>query len=265
MNPRIHGFPYVASSLVLLGTAGCKGDGSLWLLLFEPNTDPAECEVGVTYNFTGATEPTDEAPSDFLTITQELTQSESAMMGEVTGGNEPVLVIGSRLWLGTKDGSTTKFVWNATETSTTTQAGTGYTYTANLDAQTKETISLEFSGNEAEGTYATTQTVNQSWTETDEWEVKNVGVGQGQIPASQYLLVDGPHGPVPAFNTRAEVECEAPDCALAVVSSCEVKVKVTATEVVADEDEFDALGDASRPSGVPDGGGNGGGGDGIPE
>jgi hypothetical protein len=257
MRVRIPGVPHVASCLVLLGAAGCKGDGSLWLFLFEPNTDSDEttCETQLTHNFNDASEPDDEVDpkNPLLTVTQELTQNDSAVIGQVTGGSEPVLVIGSRLWLGEKDGSTTGFVWKATEDSTTTEEGDGYAYAVNAAMEIHEKISLEFNGKEASGKYTTTQTMNQSWTETDSWDMKTTGVAQGQIPAGAYLRVEAPSGNmVPAHNTIEEVECAAPSCSLGMVSSCEMSVKVTATEIAADEEDYDALNSASRPAGVPD-------------
>jgi len=251
MNRRLLGI----LAVVLLGTAGCKKQGSLWLLLFEPDTTATECDDGdVKHNFDGASEPVEEdtgVEEELTTITQELTVSDGAVIAQVTGGSEPVLVIGSELWIGEKDGSATTFKWNAEETSTTTQTGTGYSYVANYARQIAEAIKLEFQGNEATGTYKTTQSSNESWTETDGWTAKDVDVFGGQIPAFQYLEVEGPGGmPVPAHNTAEEVECAAANCSLEVVSSCAVSMKVTATEIVAEEDDYDALGDASRPPGV---------------
>jgi hypothetical protein len=123
-----------------------------------------------------------------------------------------------------------------------------------------EALKLEFKGNEATGTYKTTQTSNQSWTETDTWNTKDVGVLGGQIPAYAYLVVKGPGGgPVPAHNSPDEADCAAANCTMQLTSSCEVSVKVTATELSADDEDFDALGDAYRSPGVY------GEGDGLPE
>ena len=251
MNRRLLG---IAACVLLLG--GCKKDGSLWLILFEPDTSAAECDdQQVAHNFEGATEPLegeDTGVEDpLLTETQELAMSDGAVIAEVTGGSEPVLVIGTQLWVGEKDGSTTAFKWTSEQTSTTTQEGTGYSYVVNYAMKIAEAIKLDFKGNEASGTYKTTQSSNQSWTETDSWTSKDVGVFGGQIPAYQYLEMEGPGGgPVPAHNTAEAVECAAANCSLEVVSSCEVSMKVTATEIAADADDYDALGDASRSPGV---------------
>jgi hypothetical protein len=252
MNRRLFGI----LTLVVLSAAGCKRQGSLWLLLFEPNTTPTECDdPALTHNFDGASEPEedtgDTGQEPLLTVTQELTQSDGAVVAQVTGGSEPVLVIGTQLWVGEKDGSSTTFKWDSTEDSTSTESGTNYSYVAQYAVSILEALKLEFKGNEATGTYKTTMTSNQSWTETDSWTAKDVGVFGGQIPAYNYLEVDGPGGnPVPAHNSAEEVECAAANCTMAVTSSCEVSVKVTATEMVADEDDYDALGGAYRSPGV---------------
>ena len=250
MNRRLLGI----LALTLLGAAGCKRQGSLWLLLFEPNTTPTECEdPALTHNFNGASEPSEEDTGfepPLLTVTQELTQSDAAVIAEVTGGSEPVLVIGSTLWTGEKDGSTTTFKWTAEETSTTTQSGIGYNYVVDYVIRIVESMKLDFKGNEASGNYKTTQESNQSWSESDTWNVKDVGVFGGQIPAYNYLEVEGPGGnPIPAHNTAETTECAAANCELAIVSSCEMSVKVTATELVTGEND-ETLDDASRPPGV---------------
>jgi len=260
MNRRLLG---LAAGVLLLG--GCKKDGSLWLLLFEPNTTPTECDdPALQHNFNDATEPDadtgDTGEEPLLTVEQELTQSDGAVIAQVTGGSEPVLVIGTQLWTGEKDGSTTTFKWDSTEDSTTTQTGTGYSYIVQYSMEILEALKLEFKGNEATGTYKTTQTSNQSWTETDTWNTKDVGVLGGQIPAYAYLVVKGPGGgPVPAHNSPDEADCAAANCTMQLTSSCEVSVKVTATELSADDEDFDALGDAYRSPGVY------GEGDGLPE
>jgi hypothetical protein len=268
MDAKLAGLSRAAWGVALLGATGCGGKGgSIWLIRFEAETIVSEetCSSDLTHNFLDATEPEDDTEPPLLIVVQELTQNDGAVMGQITGGDEPVLVIGTTLWLGEKDGATTTFSWDATETSSTSESGSGYTYTANLDASVLEKIKLEFSGSEATGTYTTTETVNQAWTETDEWVQADTGVAQGQIPAGQYLRVPGPGKGdtlVPAHNTATEVECAGAECSLSTVQSCEMSVKVTAIEVEAAEDDYDALGDASRPAGVP--GGNGGGGDGGP-
>src|SRR3982751_5914517 len=169
MNRRLLG---LVTGALLLGTAGCKKDGSLCLLLLEPNTTPTECaDPAVTHNFDGATEPDadtgDTGEEPLLTVEQELTQSDGAVIAQVTGGSEPVLVIGTQLWLGEEDGSTTTFKWDSTEDSTTTQTGSGYSYVVQYTMEILEALKLDFKGNEATGTYKTTQSSNQSWTETD--------------------------------------------------------------------------------------------------
>jgi len=250
MNRRLLG---LAAGVLLLG--GCKKDGSLWLLLFETSS-PTECEdPALQHNFVGATEPDadtgDTGEEPLLTVEQELTQSDGAVIAQVTGGSEPVLVIGTQLWTGEKDGSTTTFKWDSKEDSTTTQTGTGYSYVVLYAMEILEAIKLDFKGNEATGTYTTTQTSNQSWTETDTWNTKDVGVMGGQIPAYAYLEVEGPAGaPVPAHNSPEEVECAAANCTMQLTSQCEVSVKVKATELAADEEDYDALGDAYRSPGV---------------
>ena len=252
MNRRLLGI----LGLVLLSAAGCKRQGSLWLLLFEQNTTGTECEdPSLAHNFEGATEPEedtgDTGEEPLLTVTQELTRSDGAVIAQVTGGSEPVLVIGSQLWVGEKDGSTTTFKWDATEDSTTTESGSGYSYVVQYAVSILEALKLDFKGNEATGTYKTTMTSNQSWTETDSWTPKDVGVFGGQIPAYNYLQVEGPGGnPVPAHNTAEAVECAAADCTMAMTYECAVSVKVTATELIAEEDDYDALGDAYRSPGV---------------
>jgi hypothetical protein len=256
---------HAAWSLVLLGATGCaKDDGSIWLLRFEPNTDDPDtyCTSDLTHNFNDVVTP-DDAAEPLLTVTQELTQNASALLAQVTGGDEPVLVIGTRLWLGEKDGKTTTFTWDANETSSTDETGSAYAYTEDVDTSVVEKIKLEFDKDQASGTYTTTQTLNQAWTETDTWVQKDTGVIQGQIPAGQYLRVKAPGGKgatVPAHNTAVEVECAAPTCSLSTVQTCEVGVKVTATEVVADEGDYDQLDDVGRPAGVPDMSDGGGGG-----
>ena len=253
MNRRLLGM--LVSGVVLLGTAGCKKDGSPWLLLFEQST-ATECEdPALQHNFDGATEPDadtgDTGEEPLLTVEQELTQSDGAVIAQVTGGSEPVLVIGTNLWVGEKDGSTTTFKWDSTEDSTTTETGSGYSYVVQYTMEILEALKLEFKGNEATGTYKTTQTSNQSWTETDAWTAKDVGVFGGQIPAYNYLEVEGPGGnPVPAHNSAEEVECAAANCTMQMTYSCAVSVKVTATELAADEEDYDALGDAYRSPGV---------------
>jgi hypothetical protein len=254
MNRRLLGV--LCSGVLLLGTAGCKKDGSLWLLMFEPDTtSETECEPEqLTHNFDGANEQDSEdtgVEDPLLTVTQELTQSDGAVVAQVTGGSEPVLVIGTQLWVGEKDGSTTTFKWDSTETSETTETGDGYSYVVNYVIESLEALKLEFKGSEASGTYKTTMTSNHSWTETDTWTAKDVGVFGGQIPAYLYLEVEGPGGnPVPVHNSTEEVECASAACQLGTTYTCEVGVKVTATELIAEEDDYDALGDAYRAPGV---------------
>jgi hypothetical protein len=135
--------------------------------------------------------------------------------------------------------------------STSTETGSGYSYVVHSAIEILEAIKLEFKGNEATGTYKTTQTSNQEWTETDTWTTKDVGVTGGQIPAYHYLEVEGPAGnPVPAHNSADEADCAAANCTMQMTYSCAVSVKVTATELSATEEDYDALGDASRPPGV---------------
>ena len=253
MNRRLLGM--LVSGVVLLGTAGCKKDGSLWLLLFEPSTATECAEPALQHNFDGATEPIedtgDTGEEPLLTVEQELTQSDGAVIAQVTGGSEPVLVIGTQLWVGEKDGSETTFKWNSTEDSTTTETGSGYSYVVQYSMEILEALKLEFKGNEATGTYKTTQTSNQIWTETDQWTTKDVGVFGGQIPVYNYLEVEGPGGaPVPAHNSPDEVECAAANCTMQTTYECAVSVKVTATELLTEEDDYDALGDAYRSPGV---------------
>ena len=56
--------------------------------------------------------------------------------------------------------------------------------------------------------------------------------------------------PVPAHNSPEEVDCAAANCTMQLTSQCEVSVKVTATQLSADEEDYDALGDAYRSPGV---------------
>ena len=263
MDRRLLGFALVMG-LVAVAAAGCKRDGSMWLLRveFEEETDTG-CEAALTENFTEAHEPEGDTGEDTgfeppqLTVTSVFEQSDGAVMAQITGGKEPVLVIGDQLWVGEADGSTTTFRWDSEASSTTTESGLGYNFVVNYAATIAEVIKLDFQGNEATGTFKTTQSSNQSWSETDEWDPLDVGVYGGQMPVWAYLVVDGKHGPMSATNTAEEIECAAANCELALTSSCEATWKLTATEL--DAEDNDSIDEAYRSPGVWWGGDDSGG------
>jgi len=243
---------YLTTFFALLLT-GCGSPDGMWVLQIPMvEVDPDACTTEVTHNFKDATERTDpgDTGATGLTVEETATGSDALMMVAIASeGKTATLLLGNRLYPGTKDGGSWTFEWtNQGETTSTSTFESDYSYEESTKATTVTTLSFELSGNELSGTANTKDTTQADYKESDEWprSAEDVVGTTGRIPAGLYL--EKQQGQV--RNVSDVADCSGNNCELGLSYSCTGKGKLTGWRSGFDvSDVSDPALEGSQPSG----------------
>lgn len=233
-------------SVVLLAGCGLE-DGSVWLFSIDAPSG-AECSTEVTENFTNGTAAS--APTGgFWQYSEELETSVNQTFGQIVDvGGEAILVVGDATYTGTKVDGLWEFRYDGfTDGVERASHASGYEYEESGRQGRTTLITADLSGGTMSGTWAVTDSVDLTYTESDEWDV-SVGIISGQIPSSAYLL---DFMGTPVKNESNQDDCEGETCSLSVVETCSSSAAFTATKLSHNGAEvFAGLQDAGqRPTG----------------
>lgn len=231
--------------------AGCSNLSGIWIFEIPWSEDNGSCTTTIEENFTDAYVPQATEPGvSPWTYGGNERGSDAISFGQIEtyGKGQAMLVIGTSVWPGTKEGDSWVFTFvKETEDtdfanhesgygyqeSTSTQADTTYTFTP----VNRRTAEVEVEGsNESKVVYA----------EVDTWTEELLGeIGYtGQLPADEYLVVGDGFNQEPAFNQYDAQDCTDPQgvCRLSITTRCGADGSFTATLTdFEDEDYYEHL------------------------
>ncbi|MFT4975427.1 MAG: hypothetical protein ACI8S6_001314 [Myxococcota bacterium] len=239
----------------LVLSTGCKGlsEAGIWAL-YLPADSTTECTEDIVHNFTDAYVPEDEVLDEGdWTITEEENTSDALAFAQIEelGDGEALLLIGSEAYPGVETTNGWKFTWEGSEDSSTTEDhSSGYGFSATTVGTSTIIITLNVDGTTAKGKLASSSSTMRSWTESDTWEVKDLGFDRGQLPAGQFLVKDGPKDTIAANNRNAEEDCSG-DCSLEVSTACSGEGAFTAVQLdYEDESVYEYLDSSGQGPGL---------------
>lgn len=247
---------------ILLGAAlfsvGCKSgldEAGIWALYLPADTT-IECEDTITHNFSESSIPEDEIVDEGdWTITEELNISDSMTFVQIEelGDGNALLLMGAEAYPGVETANGWKFSWEGSEDSSSTEDhSSGYSYNAVVQGSSIITIKFNVDGETAKGTISSSAETLRSWSETDEWDPKELGFDRGQIPSSAYLVQTAPDGKseVPTNNRSTNAECGG-TCALEVSTVCGGEGTFTAEQLQYDDESvYEYLDAAGQGAGL---------------
>ncbi len=230
---------------------GCAPEETIWLLQVPYNTEP-NCQQDITHNFSGAYIP-DTPPGDW-TETEQSAQSDALYFVQISrsDADSAVMVLAGEVWPGVSAGDGEwEFAWTGIEdTRASREHDEGYRFTQQTYLETAETITLAIDGDVASGEWSVVTVVDETYTETDEWD-EEVGMFSGDIPSASYLAYDdGDVDGIPQSNIYDDSDCSDSTCQLRVVDTCVDNRDFEATKTGFDyEDAYDQLEAATQPHG----------------
>jgi hypothetical protein len=243
----------------LLGCTAARIEG-VWMFQLQA-ADESSCEETVSHNFINASPVGEEAGSpgaiDPWTITESGTISGSLAFGQITWTREgeALLVMGGLAWPGTGDGDSWVFEWEGLETDSYSESHSqGYNYTRTLQESSITAVSLTFGERDlASGSLTEASSSLTAWSENDTWNDGRVGVGGGQIPAGDYLVVTDPltGAESAASNASLNQDCNNEPCSLSLSTICDSTRSLEAARTgYGDEDAYDLLEGYGQSEGV---------------
>lgn len=235
---------------VLLAT-GCFSNEDIWLIQVPYLLEPT-CETTITHNFMGAYQPT---PTTGEWTEEEYSeQSDALFLAQISflDGDTATMVLAGEVWPGTStDKNEWEFTWTgSSDDRVSREHDEGYRYTEQRYAQSVETIQLSIDGKVASGSWDIDTTADDTYTETDQWDMA-VGLIEGSIPAATYLVYDdGKFEGIPVVNLSDDAECQDATCQLRVQDVCQESrdFEATLTGYTAEE-AYDQLEAATQPHG----------------
>lgn len=235
-------FPLLALSLLATGCS-MGGPSGIWMIQYTPVvTDEDPCETTGTENFSNVDFPEDittEKGDWTETVTREVSDMLLFVQIETTASGEAVLLLGNAAYPGTNDGGTWTFKWDAaTANSDVLEHVDGYQYTEASESTDSTVFTIEPKGDTATGLIKSNSDQTQSWSESDEWDADATGVSDGSIPADMLENSEGQ----PGRNTSDRAECDAPNCQIAMATTCQASQDFSAIKTdYDDEDAYDYL------------------------
>lgn len=244
--------PVVSLLSVLASLSGCTAQQveGVWMFMLDPLAD-STCQEALSHNFTNAVSiDGDEEEEGINPWTEEESSSSSGSLAfaQITysGDDAALLVMGGQAFPGVLTATGTwLFTWEGRDDSNDYLGHTqGYSYTESNQATSTTTLTLTFDKDTVSGDLQESSTSLKTWTESDNWNDNLVGLGTGQIPASEYLLVVNPinNKETAATNEALSEDCDNEPCSLSLSNACDSARAVAGTRTgYDDEDAYDLL------------------------
>lgn len=236
--------------LTLLSGCSALQMQGVWMLFLDARPQDT-CQEAVSHNFINAT--SDPASlgggqDDPWTVTESESFSGPMVFAQITKTrkDEALLLIEGLAYPGTRgEGETWTFEWEGrSEDFTTETHSRGYSYSEALQETSLTTINLTFDGEDVAGSVAETGTGLHTWSESDTWNDNLVGMGAGQIPVGEYLVVVNPMtgAETTADNPPTEQDCNNEPCSLSISTVCDATRTVSGVKTGYDDEEaYDLL------------------------
>lgn len=212
---------YATALLPVLLAVGCMPNEDIWLLQVPFLLEPS-CEESISHNFREAYIPTpttgDWTEDEYSEQSDALYFAQISMLNSTTA----TMVLAGQVWPGTSDTKGEwEFAWTGnSDDRLSREHDEGYRYTEQRYAETVETVQLTIDGKSASGSWDIDYTSDDTYTETDEWDLE-VGMPSGDIPAGLYLVYDdGEFEGLPQGNASNDNECQDATCQLRVQTTC---------------------------------------------
>ncbi len=228
---------------------GAFDDEVYWLQLADDGTSGAERVV--EHNFAdalvdGESEPADEGQP---TVTIERARSDGGLYAYVQRADDGVVFVHLQglVLTGRVDGGVLTADWSAFDDRVDATAGVGLFRAEAID-ETDSSFVLQLDRAGA-GTLEVSSERRRSFTESDVWDPKSVGVATSAIPSDGFLVPDPDADFLFVENTPAVVECLRDPCVLSVIDRTRGAFAVDAVPVAGGSEQFDALGGFEPPEG----------------
>lgn len=197
----------------------------IWVFTASPDgiqsKSDSSCDENYHYGHCPAAE---ELVDSEWTTSTDLVVDDDTFVAQISGqaAGEAYLFVNGQIMEGTKnDGG--KWVFTLTdlvELDDMSQHESGY---QNSEYQ-RDTRTLKLTvaqdGNTLDGFLEETWRTEVTWTESDEWDVEDVGYSSSTVPSSAYLDGDEP------YSLPDDDDCEGPDCMLSIMTSTSHRVPV---------------------------------------
>lgn len=210
--------------LPALFLAACTPSG-VYMITVPYSEGAIECDSSLEENFSDAYSPDPEDGGDGpWTYESTYTGADQVLFFHIapTSGGTAVLTWGNAAYPGAPDGDGWTFEWTQhTDGSETAHHEDDYDYSESYSNDSTVTIHIAqplFA--ELNGTVAGTSASVHSWTESDEWDTEDIGVYEGEIPSSSYLVYKDSGDLYPQVNSPEEDDCKSGTCELSISQSC---------------------------------------------
>ena len=237
-------------SLPLLG--GCANVDGIWYFVIDIAGDAAG-ETTITENYTDGDVPTGATtdPADPWTYNHSSDASPSTGFAQFThvSDNRALLVFDGHSYVGSLSEGAWVFRWDAFEEETDDRSHeAGYVDNETSRVDSAVVITMDVTGNTAEGTMRATSTQGTTWRESDTWDPDTTGVYATDVPSSSYLLDADGYG---VENDPERADCQGSDCNLEVKTTCSSTHAFTGSATsFEDEDAYAGVAGVGQPEGA---------------
>lgn len=210
---------------------GCTDLTGIWLFQIPYQESTAGCDTSVAENFSEGYVPAEgEATVGEWLYTEDYEGTDAIAFGQIEtyGKDQAILVLGTAVYPGTKDGKSWIFEWVNDETSQTKEehyqgAAVDYGYLAEETSVSTTTYTFDMEGKkQATVKIESTGTSTVHWFESDEWpdEVAAEIGSSGQIPSYSYLVYDDAGDSYSQYNDYDVDDCQGNVCEILVETTC---------------------------------------------
>ena len=240
---------------------GCNSLTGIWLFEIPYQDASLNCDTTIQENFSDGYVPQGDGPgvSDWV-YTDDYEGSDAVAFGQIEtyGGDAAVLVIGTAVFTGLKEGDDWIFDWSDSEVITDAEEhydGDRVDYGYLREDQTVSTVSYTFtpSGKKsAEVKVESTGTTTTTWYESDTWseDLAFEEIGEtGQIPSRDFLVYDDEGDSYSQTNHYEDSDCTSDVCQLQVETSCSEDGEFIAYKTdFEDEDHYRSMRESGQPA-----------------